>query len=290
MGADGADGLRYLASGDHQRMKTERSGRLEVRMTGGVLVGKVAYNVRSLDRAEMFDVGAFTTRDAPLELRLQHDRGRRPVATTEDGTLIVTDTDRAFRLEARLRKGSAERSLAERGSLTGLSVEFHARREDRQDGVRIIRDAHLAGIGLVDRASYPSSVEMRARFGGSWFRASIPMGKPMQCRCQGPDCDSVVFDEGAFDGLGADGDVLAVGGGGFSNVLGSLRRESLVLEAGKKNFRIGLTNADTVTARRIVEEARSPIFSPVRSWTLTYPNTLTRTGFRRSARRTLAPC
>ena len=40
------------------------------------------------------------------------------------------------------------------------------------------------------------------------------------------------------------GDILAVGGGGFSNVLGSVRRGSLVLEAGAKDaLRIGLTKS-----------------------------------------------
>ena len=66
----------------------------------------------------------------------------------------------------------------------------------------------------------------------------------------------MLFEPGAFDDVGKSGDVLAVGGGGFSNVLGSVRRESLVLEAGKDEFRIGLTKRATDTARRIVEESR----------------------------------
>ena len=130
---------------------TEYAAPVEVRMSGGLLVGEVAYNVRALDRPEAFAPGAFTSRDDPLNLSLQHDRDRRPAATTEDGSRTVTDTDRTLRLEARLREGSAERSLAERGALRGLSVEF----EDRQDGLRIIRQAHLHGIGLVDSGSYP---------------------------------------------------------------------------------------------------------------------------------------
>ena len=79
----------------------------------------------------MFEPGAFTSQSDPLNLTLQHDRGRSPAATTADGTLRVEDTRTSLKLEALLRPGSAEHQLVARGALKGLSVEFVAKSETR---------------------------------------------------------------------------------------------------------------------------------------------------------------
>ena len=71
---------------------------VEARAAGDRLVGELAYNVRALDRLEMFEPGAFSSVADPLNLTLQHDRGRSPAASTADGTLRVEDT--RTRLEA----------------------------------------------------------------------------------------------------------------------------------------------------------------------------------------------
>ena len=214
----------------------------------------MVYGREALDRPEVFEPGAFTSQADPLELRLQHDRGRSPAATTADGSLAVEDTRTSLKLEARLRAGSAEEQLVARGALTGLSVEFVARSETTtSSGLRIISDAHLDGIGLVDSASYLSSVELRAKMAGAWFTATIPTRSEMSCRCQGPECDRVRFEPGSFD-LG-EGDTLAVGGGGFSNVLGSLKRETLIAEETRRGLEVGLTDAETITAQRIISDA-----------------------------------
>ncbi len=234
---------------------TERL-RIETRQVGGRLVGEVQYNTPASDRPEMFDVGAFDSVADPLNLTLQHDREREPVASTADGTLEVRDTSTSLQLAARLRPGSAEHQLVTRGSLAGLSVEFAAREERQSNGMRIITRAHLHGIGLVDQGSYPSTVELRARgMGRSWFRARIPTGKGkrMQCECAGPGYE-VEFDLDAFAEL--DHDILAVGGGGFGNVLGSTRRETLLLDPTKKGLEIGLTNAETETAKKVISAGR----------------------------------
>ena len=102
-------------------------------------------------------------------------------------------------------------------------------------------------------ASYKSSVELRAQLEKSWFLATIYTSEPMACNCQGPECDRVQFQPGSFD-LG-EGDTLAVGGGGFSNVLGSLKRKTLIAQETSAGLEIGLTNPDTETARRIISDA-----------------------------------
>ena len=226
---------------------------VEARQAGNLLLGEVVYNREALDRAELFAPGAFTSVADPLVLRLQHDRGRSPAATTADHTLTVEDTETSLKLEARLRPGSAEHQLVVRGALTGLSVEFVAREETRNSaGVRIISDAHLDGIGLVDMASYQFRVELRAKMRGAWFSATIPSGEEMACRCQGPSCDRVMFEAGSFD-LGES--TLGVGGGGFSNVLGSLNRKTLIAQETSKGLQIGLTDPNTETAQRIISDA-----------------------------------
>ena len=136
-------------------------------------------------------------------------------------------------------------------------MEFVAKTETRnREGVRIISDAHLDGIGLVDMGSYQSRVELRK----AWFRATIPTRSEMSCRCQGPECDRVMFLPNSFD-LG-EGDTLAVGGGGFSNVLGSLKRKTLIAEETRRGLQIGLTDDSTTTAKRIISDNKvAPMFA-----------------------------
>ena len=56
----------------------------------------------------------------------------------------------------------AELMRAEPPVYTGLSVEFHAVREHRQGGRRVVTEARLDGAALTDDPSYPNtSVEVR---------------------------------------------------------------------------------------------------------------------------------
>ena len=235
----------------------ERAAAVEVRMSGRTLRGvALRYGERSLERAEMFEAGAF----APLgevSLNLQHDR-LREIASTSAGNLRITDTADALRIEADLREGSAELSLIRRRALRGLSVEFVAASERRRsDGLRVIESARLPAIGLVDMASYRSEIELRAAFDEAWLTGEIRYGPPMQCTCQGGGCDQVIFEPGAFDDLAADRPgLLAIGGEGFASVLGSLRRGTLALDDAAEGLRIGLVGTrETPAARRVVEAA-----------------------------------
>ena len=133
---------------------SERTAPLEVRIAGRTLVGEaIRYREQSRDRAELFEPGSLQP-VYPVTLNLQHDPERR-IATTEDGTLRLSDSPEALRIEADLREGSAELALVRRGALTGLSIEFHAISERRNaGGLRVLDRAALPAIGLVDRGSY----------------------------------------------------------------------------------------------------------------------------------------
>ena len=236
-------------------MTTERLAPVECRLEGRTLRGvAMRYGEVARDRPERFEPGAFQPLGV-VSLNLQHDSFRE-IASTDGGSLRVTDTAAELRVEADLREGSAELSLVRRRALRGLSVEFRALSEHRDPaGVRVIERAELAGIGLVDAGSYRTGIELRAAFSDAWLTAEISFGRSMQCECQGRTCTEVEFEPGAFEDLMERRDVLAVGGGGFANVLGSTRRGTLLVDQTTKGLRVGLTNSATDTARRVIEAA-----------------------------------
>ena len=96
----------------------ERTRPIEVRLSGRTLRGvALRYGEQARDRAEMFEPGAFQP-IGPVSLNLQHDRFRE-VATTDGGSLRITDTPTELQVEADLREGSAELSLVRRRALRG---------------------------------------------------------------------------------------------------------------------------------------------------------------------------
>ena len=120
----------------------------------------------SADRPEVFAPGALEWPEAGIVVNRQHERRAAIMRVTPErrGNQIVVD--------APLPDTRAGRDAAvevRSGLLTGLSVEFRARRQRYTRGVREIVSAALTGAGLVDSPSYAgSAVEVRAA--GEWQR------------------------------------------------------------------------------------------------------------------------
>ena len=126
----------------------------------GVLL---TYGERAGDRAEVFEPGSLEWDPAGIVVRRQHNRGApilRVIPEVRDGAVVI---------DAPLLDTTAGRDAAREvrsGLLTGLSVEFRAKRQRYTNSVRHVVSAALTGAGLVDSPSYAGSrVEVRGRTG-----------------------------------------------------------------------------------------------------------------------------
>ena len=153
-------------------MNTETRFR-ELRAQGRRLTGTV---MRYGDVATIAGVGAERFSVFAFDKYLRHGRGttlnvmHQPdliVASTRRGDLTFTDSPEALDMVAALPAGSAYDSVLELvgdGLTTGLSVEFVALEERTTNGTRVVTQAALPGLGIVDEPAYAASgVEVRAR-------------------------------------------------------------------------------------------------------------------------------
>jgi len=116
---------------------------------------------------ERFEPGALKM-DADLIANLMHDR-MRPVARTGAG---LTVTDDGSTVEARIEwpetvYAREARELVQAGVLKGLSVEFRAAKSRFEGRERVITEARMTGLGIVDRPAYPASV-IASRMWDEW--------------------------------------------------------------------------------------------------------------------------
>ena len=256
-------------------MAGEHSTPLEVRVAGRTLTGEaMIYGQQARDRAEVFEPGSLEPLE-PVTLNLQHDPERR-IASTADGTLRLSDTPEALTLEADLRAGSAELELVRRGALRGLSVEFHALRETRSaQGLRVLQRAAYPAVGLVDRGSYRTSVELRqaaetlnvesrARMGRT-IAAEIPTGRRLACECSGPGCRfAEMASEGlqdAFDAAFAEPAETVATWANYSQPLGSVSRGTL-RRTGPTEVSIDLPDDDYGRAALAAHESTGVVIRP----------------------------
>ena len=166
-------------------MTSEHRAGTEFRVSGRTLSGvAMRYGDVSPDFRERFVSGAFAPVPA-VALNLQHDRRMEILPA---GEFVLNDTERALEVRAELPADSAAIRLVRRGALNGFSVEFQAREERRESGIRVVERAELTGLALVDAGAYPGSkAEVRARSGRT-LRARIPVDRDVACECAGGGC------------------------------------------------------------------------------------------------------
>ena len=238
-------------------MIPEHRNGAEIRVLGRRLEGAaIVYHDVAPDFMERFLPGSLAPVPA-VPLNLQHDAS---TVLLEPGGYELNDTERALEVRAELPAGSAALALIQRGALNGYSIEFHAKAERREAGIRVIEKAELTGVALVDRGAYPQSLaEIRARGGGGGrgvfggrlgsFRGRIPANKRVECRCSPGSCREALFKDGAFDSLLDDADkreVLAVSGD-YKNAIASKTRETVRFWQGKDGdleFAVDVPNTD----------------------------------------------
>lgn len=131
----------------------------ELRLDGRTLTG---FAVRYGDVArlpwgsERVEPGAFRFDD--VVLNAMHERAK-PIARTPD-TLALVESAEGLAVRAELPETrDADDALANVRAkvFRGFSVEFLARAERREGGVRVIEAAELVGLAVVDRPAYTQS-------------------------------------------------------------------------------------------------------------------------------------
>ena len=173
-----------------ERLSTGTEIRAQGRKLSGVIM---RYGDTSPSHRERFEPGSLRMAEA-VHLDLFHDV-EKAIAWHPGGGLELTQDREALTLTATLPNiPAANRALNEirTGRTTGLSVEFKAIKTRMENGIRVIEEAILSGIGLVKAPSYlQSQVEARKearRRSGRTMTAKIPANKNLRCSCAGVSC------------------------------------------------------------------------------------------------------
>ena len=248
----------------------------EFRIAGRTLSGRaMLYGDVSPSFRERFTPGAFGTVPATIPVNLQHDSS---IIVAERA--VLADTPRELRVRADLPEGSAALALVRRGALNSFSIEFFAREERREAGVRVIERADLVGLSLVDEGAYRGAtaevrralLEARAPsatigtgregYGNAWARAHIAADKrPKSCKCLPGEskCRRVRFKPGAFDRTVREveagrHDVIAhTGSYRPSDALGDTRTRALILTiAGPESPEVAAGSLLVFLAQRVI--------------------------------------
>ena len=160
-------------------MTAEHRAGIEFRVAGRTLTGlAMRYGDISPDFRERFVPGAFG-KVRTVDVNLQHDPA---LVAVRDA--LLTDSPRELRVRADLPEGSAALALVKRGALNGFSIEFHAKAERREAGVRVVERADLTGLALVDRGAYPG----RSRGSAGEVRAALALENSLRCEFLACEC------------------------------------------------------------------------------------------------------
>ena len=110
--------------------------------------------------SERFEPGAFgDVAGLDIVLNVQHER-TRPIARTAGAGLTLSDSPESLTMAVELPDTADARdtlALVKAGVLRGVSLEFQAISERFEQGVRIISDARLTGLAIVDKPAYSES-------------------------------------------------------------------------------------------------------------------------------------
>ena len=138
---------------------------VEVRASGREIVGLgLPYGEISPSHLERFEAGGAEIAPAAY-LDLEHDPLK--VVAYIGGGLTIEDTVNGMMIRAvapPTPAGDVALSGIADGSRSGLSVEFKALDETRDEGIRVVTRYQVAGFGLVSAASYTTAgvTEVRA--------------------------------------------------------------------------------------------------------------------------------
>ena len=217
-------------------MSTEHRAGGEVRVSGRTLSGiAMPYGTESPSFRERFEPAAFGPVEA-VDITLQHDPG---IVLARGATL--TDSPTALSVSAILGEGAAALQLVKRRALTGFSVEFNAKAERREHGVRVVERAELVGLSLVDKPAYPAAgAEVRAKSGRT-LRSKMPYDAFLACECikeRGPGSGGACIPMVRFTKYA--GELIA-------DAFGELDRQHMMAVAG--NFRRPLGSVKKGTLR-----------------------------------------
>ena len=109
---------------------------------------------------ERFEAGSFVgVEQADITLNVQHSRDRL-IARSNGGGLVVSDSPERLSIKATLpqtREADDTLELVKAKILRGLSVGFVAVKERIEGGVRVIEQAALRSVAVVDSGAYPAA-------------------------------------------------------------------------------------------------------------------------------------
>lgn len=150
---------------------------IEFRRSGNELEGVV---VRYGEQAYIPGIGAETFNPGALKpvadgviLNLMHNR-EKPVSR-EGAGLTITASAESVSLRSALPDtiyGREAKELVDAGVLRGFSVEFRSLKETRAGDTRVIQEAELHAVGLVDKPAYKGSV-LQHRFKQEYRQGSF---------------------------------------------------------------------------------------------------------------------
>ncbi len=143
--------------------------RTELRAEGRRLTGTaMVYGDTSPSHRERFEPGALQLAEA-VTLNLLHEP-LQAIAWAPGGGLDFEHDQSELRMVVAdappTPAGNLALELVREGQAKGLSIEFRAERDRREDGVRIVESAVLSGLAIVRAPSYKQSqIEARRASG-----------------------------------------------------------------------------------------------------------------------------